>query len=106
MSATYKCSKCGLEGWSKNIRTRSLFTNDQISSIMTQLCNVITEVPPEGEYRRVTFEFPHMERPEWKDAPNETLEREACNLIRELTPEQLTHWLCDHSWEHVSGKEL
>lgn len=108
MSATYKCRKCGLEGWSKNIHTRSLFTEDSVSSMMCSITNISTSEPNEHGNRTVTLEFPYSDTPNKNGSKmsSDELQMEAVKLIHSLTMDQLTHWLCDHDWEHVSGEEL
>lgn len=103
--ADYECSKCGLTGWSKNPHTRSLFTNDTISSMMCAIASVTTKKNDEGN-RVVTFEFPRLDFDDRKEWPNDKLEMKAAKLIRGLTEEQLEHWLCSHKWEHTEGKVL
>jgi hypothetical protein len=104
MSATYKCSKCDLTGSSKNIHTRSLFTDDQIASMMRNIINVETKHNDKGS-RVTTFEFPFNDISN-SNEPDDVLEIECMKMVRDISDEVLTHWLCDHDWKQTGGKEL
>lgn len=111
MSATYKCDKCELTGWSKNIHTRSLFTSNSMASQLRNIINVsITTTEVNGNERRiVTFEFPYMDTAELPDRPNPTdsdLEEACVELIKEVSAETAKQWLCDHKWHQTGGEEL
>ena len=105
MSATYKCSKCDLTGSSKNIHTRSLFTDDRMASMLCNIINVETK-RNDACLRVVTFEFPYGDSVRSENEPNDWLERKCVGIIRDLTDEQVFHWLCDHDWKQTGGKEL
>lgn len=97
---SYKCTKesCGETMISKNPATRHIFPEDGMASIMTNIVNVRTVKGARGE-RIVTFEFPHTDTRAMSECPDDYLEMSCANMIRTLTEEQLTHWLCDHEWE-------
>lgn len=89
--AEYKCKKCGLTGFSKNIRTRNLFTQDQLASIMTNIANVVTTVNDKGR-RVVTLEFPYCDtKPELSD---DELEMRVVKDLQDLSDDTIEHWLC------------
>jgi len=102
--ANYKCKTCGLKGYSKNITCRNLFTEDQMSSVLSNIINVKTEVGSRG-YREVTLTFPYVSK-EGDDRPNGDIEAEAVKMLRGLTDDEIEHWLCDHEWELVSGEPI
>lgn len=112
---SYKCTKCDETMSSKNPVCRSIFQSDQIASIMTNIVDVVTVRKNEGDEFRgavgkrvVTFTFPFgdtgsIANPK-VDMTDDELEIQCMNNIRSLTDDQLTHWLCDHVWELVSGE--
>lgn len=102
--ANYACKKCGLTGFSKNIRGRNLFTNDMLASVLTNIANVTTETSDRYNGRRVvTLEFPYMDDGTMAD---DELEMQAIKNLQGLSDETISHWLCNHKWEHVSGEEI
>ncbi len=97
----YKCTKCDETMHSKNPAFRSIFQSDGTASIMTNIANVITKKNSLGK-RVVVFEFPYCDTD--PEESNDQLEMQCARNIKGLTNDQITHWLCDHRWEHVSGE--
>lgn len=98
----YTCTKCGESMTTKAIPGRSHFCSDQVAAIMTNITNVITE-RQEGGRRKVTIEFPWTDGDSLADQPDDVLEMECVKIIRELTDDNVKHWLCDHSWKEESA---
>ncbi len=97
----YKCTKCDETMHSKNPAIRSIFPSDPIATMMTNIINVATTKDKHGK-RVVVFEFPYCDtKPE---EANDQLEMQCARNIKHLTDDQITHWLCDHVWELVSGE--
>ncbi len=97
----YKCTKCAETMTSKNPAFRSIFPSDGVASIMTNITNVTTKKNEVGK-RVVVFEFPYCDMD--PDQPSDKLEMDCVQNMRNLTADQVLHWLCDHDWEHVSGE--
>ncbi len=106
MSATYKCKQCGLNGSSKNIRTRSLFTDDMIASMLRNVVDVETVLDQETGRRAVTFSFRFMDTEKMASLPNSAIEIECAKMIQRLDDDNIVHWLCDHKWTQTGGEEL
>lgn len=104
--ARYKCTKCDETCYSKNVAIRHAFPSDQVAAVMTNIVDVMTNWDEERGRYKVTFEFPYLGGSENKDIDTDVLEIEAANLVRGLSEEEIGHWLCNHKWEHTSGKEL
>ena len=102
MMARYKCAKCGLEGTSKNIRTRSFFPSNQLSAMLTQIVDVTTEMQENG-LRKVTLEFKWCDTD--KSQPDDELEMQVVRNIQ-LDEDTIRHWLCSHKYELISGEEI
>ena len=103
--ANYTCKKCGLTGYSKNIRGRNLFTNDMLASALTNICNVTTETQGEkySGRRVVILEFPYLDSGTESD---DQLEMQAIRNLQGLSEETISHWLCNHDWELTGGEEI
>ena len=95
----FKCNKCNEMMTSKNPVTRNVFPSDQMAAIMTTITNVIT-TKKDDERRKVVIEFPFSDTN--SDWSNDELEMECVKIIRELTDENVAHWLCDHSWRKLT----
>ncbi len=100
----YKCTKegCGETMHSKHPAFRSIFPSDSVASMMTNIVNVTTLILGEKAKRVVTFEFPYCDTDD--EQPDDQLEMQCARNIKHLTDDQITHWLCDHKWELVSGE--
>ena len=97
----YECSKCDETMSSKNPVDRNVFPSDSMASIMTNITNVMTTVQENGR-RMVTIEFPFSDtNDEWSD---DQLEIECVKIIRELSDDTVTHWLCNHNWLKMENK--
>lgn len=106
--ATYKCSKCGLEGYSKNIRTRHFFATgdnpaDRLSTIMTNIVDVSSEWSDERGQWTVTLSLPWSSAN--KDEPSDEVEMQALQNLQ-LDEETRSRWLCNHKFDHTGGVEL
>lgn len=101
----YECTRCGETMTSKNPMIRSVFPTDQTASMMTNIVNVVTK-RGEGNRRTVTFEFPYTDTKPNEHRSDDSLEMLCARMIRDLTDDQLTHWLCDHEWRLVGGEEM
>ena len=100
--AQYKCEKCGLGGYSKNIRTRNFFPDDQLAAVLTNVCDVTTERMENGR-RKVTLEFRFGDTDD--NRPDDELEIQMVKNIQ-LSDETIRHWLCNHNFELVGGEEM
>ena len=99
----YICSKCALTAHSKNVRTRSIFTDDQHSALYSNLIKIQTTVKENG-LRQVTLTFPYTEHEAEKGKrSNEELELDQLKLVREIEEASLKHLVCSHKWELVPG---
>ena len=99
----YICSKCALTAHSKNVRTRSIFTDDQHSALYSNLIKIQTTVKENG-LRQVTLTFPYTEHEAEKGKrSDEALEMGALKLIREIEEASLKYLVCSHKWELVPG---
>ncbi len=102
----YRCTKCGETMVSKNPMFRNIFCSDGKASIMTNIVNVVTKKDEVTGRRVVTFEFPYTDCGDLKDLPDDQVEMQCIRNVKGLTEDQIVHWLCDHRWELVGGKEL
>ena len=93
----YQCNKCGETAMSKQMGIRNTFPDDGMAAIMTNICNVITSRKENGT-RKVTFEFPYLSGNDDDTIPDDKLEMLAVSIIRDLKPETVEHWLCNHDW--------
>lgn len=104
----YKCSKCDLTAHSKNVRTRSIFTDDRASALYSNLINIDTTKKKNG-VRQVTLTFPYLESGE-EESPRsaEALETDAFKMVQEIEPTTLKYLVCSHDWDLVpnTGSEL
>ena len=99
----YICSKCALTAHSKNVRTRSIFTDDQRSSLYSNLISIKTEKKENG-LRQIVLTFPYMEAAdEAGERSDEQLEIDAFKLVQEIEPATLLHLVCSHNWKLVPG---
>ena len=101
----YECAKCDETMISKNPAIRGIFPSDGIASAMTNITNVVTKRGEDGK-RVVTFEFPYSDTGSAKDEADDYLEMSCARIIKNLTEEQLMHWLCNHKWKLVGGEEM
>lgn len=104
----YKCSKCDLLAYSKNVRTRSIFTEVKMSSMYSNLVKIKTEKKENG-LRQVILTLPFMESgKETKPQSDEVLELQAFKMIQEIPPDILMYLVCDHDWKLIpnTGYEL
>jgi len=100
---SYICSKCDLEAHSKNVRTRSIFSNNQNSALYSNLIKIKTE-QKENRLRQVILTFPYMESgDEVKPRSDEALELDAFKMVQEIEPDVLKYLVCAHKWELVPG---
>jgi hypothetical protein len=67
---------------------------------MTNIVNVITTKNDTG-VRTVVFEFPYCDTDE--SLENDELEMQCLQNVRELTDDNVKHWLCDHKWKEESA---
>jgi hypothetical protein len=65
---------------------------------MTNITNVITTTKDNG-MRMVTIEFPYCDGEDMIGQPNDVLEMECLRTLRQLSDDNVRHWLCDHRWE-------
>lgn len=99
----YICSKCDLEAHSKNVRTRSIFTDNQSSALYSNLIKIETTKKENG-CRQVALIFPYLESGDEKNPrSDEALELDAFKMIQEIEPEILKYLVCAHKWELVPG---
>jgi hypothetical protein len=98
----YICSKCDLTAHSKNARTRSIFTDDKLASLYSNLIQIKTVRKTNG-LREVILTFPYMESSDDNKRPDEELEMDALKLIQEIEPACFKHVVCGHDWELVPG---
>ena len=104
----YKCSKCALTAYSKNVRTRSIFTDDRYASMYSNLIKIQTTKKENG-LRQVALIFPYLESGDEKNPrPDEALELDAFKMIQEIELDSLKYLVCEHKWELVpdTGPEL
>jgi len=99
----YICSKCALTAHSKNVRTRSIFTDDQHSALYSNLIRIKTETKENG-LRQVVLTFPYTEHDsEEPKRSDEALELDQLKLVREIEEASLKHLVCSHKWELIPG---
>ena len=99
----YICSKCELTAYSKNVRTRSIFSDNKMSSMYSNLINIETTKKKNG-LRQVTLTIPYLEHSDEEDKrPDEALELDAFKLVQEIEPEALKYLVCSHDWDLVPG---
>ena len=99
----YKCSKCPLTAHSKNVRTRSIFTDDRMASMYSNLIKIKTSKKENG-LRQVVITLPYLESgTEIEKRPDEALELDAFKMIQEIAPDSLKYLICEHKWELIPG---